>query len=86
MTTENSSVSNAAPVDSQEVFQDRRMGTNRNSPGLERRQFSDGHANLSAAAAELGQAIDNYKFENRRRYISYEEMLTVIKSLGYRKD
>jgi hypothetical protein len=86
MTTENSSVSNSVPVESQEIFLDRRSGTKRNSPGLERRQFSDGHSNLSREAAELGRAIDNYKFENRRRYISYEEMLTVIKSLGYRKD
>lgn len=65
---------------------DRRSGTTkRKNPGLERRQFSDSHANLSSEAAELGRAIDQYKFENHRRYISYEEMLAVIKSLGYTK-
>lgn len=55
------------------------------APGLERRQFSDSHSNLSDDAAELGQAIDQYKLMNRRRYISYEEMLSVVKSLGYSK-
>lgn len=85
MNTENPSVSNPAPADVQETFFDRRLGTKRNSPGLERRQFSDGHSNLSPEAAELGHAIDQYKLEARRRYISYEEMLNVIKSLGYRK-
>ena len=55
------------------------------SPGLERRQFSDSHSNLSGEAAELGRAIDKYKLMNRRRYISYEEMLSIVKSLGYTK-
>ena len=41
---------------------------------------------LSAEAAELGRAIDQYKLINRRRYITYEEMLSVIKELGYKKD
>ena len=67
-------------------FVDRRdPGLQRNSPGLERRQFSDGHDQLSPDAAELGRAIDQYKLEKCRRYISYEEMLQVIKSLGYDK-
>lgn len=67
-------------------YLDRRSGTiKRKNPGLERRQFSDSHANLSPEAAELGRAIDQYKLENHRRYISYEEMLMVIKSLGYSK-
>jgi len=67
-------------------FYDRRNpNMQRKSPGLERRQFSDGHASLSPDAAELGNAIDQYKLEHCRRFISYEEMLTVIKSLGYSK-
>lgn len=86
MNPENQSISNSGAVDSQDTFLNRRLGTKRNSPGLERRQFSDGHSNLSPEAAELGHAIDQYKLEARRRYISYEEMLAVIKSLGYRKD
>ncbi|MEL7497832.1 MAG: hypothetical protein AAFN77_09495 [Planctomycetota bacterium] len=67
------------------TFIDRRMSSGRSAPGLERRQFSDGHQNLSPDAAELGQAIDQYKLMNRRRYISYEEMLSIIKELGYSK-
>ena len=55
------------------------------TPGLERRQFSDSHSNLTDDAAELGKAIDQYKLMNRRRYISYEEMLNIMKSLGYSK-
>jgi len=67
-------------------FSDRRNAeTGRKSPGLERRQFSDSHNNLSADAAELGRAIDQYKLVNRRRYASYEELLLIIKSLGYEK-
>ena len=68
------------------AFVDRRNPTiQRNSPGLERRQFSDGHGSLSEDAAELGRAIDGYKLEKCRRYISYEEMLSIIKELGYEK-
>jgi len=75
-------------------FADRRnAGSGRQTPGLERRQFSDSHNNLSADAAELGRAIDQYKLVNRRRYelvnrrryASYEELLSIIKSLGYEK-
>ncbi len=51
--------------------------------GRERRQFADSHAELSPDAQELGNAIDNYKLMHRRRFVTYEEMLEVIKSLGY---
>jgi hypothetical protein len=67
-------------------FVDRRDAqTQRQTPGFERRQFSDSHDNLSPDAAELGRAIDQYKLMNRRRFITYEEMLGVITSLGYSK-
>ena len=67
-------------------FLDRRSPSAGNdAPGFERRQFSDSHSSLSDDAAELGQAIDQYKLVNRRRYISYEEMLNIMKSLGYEK-
>jgi hypothetical protein len=49
----------------------------------ERRQFSNSHEELSPEAAELARAIDQYKLFHRRRFITYEEMLGVIKSLGY---
>jgi hypothetical protein len=55
------------------------------APSLDRRQFANSHTGLSPDAAELANAIDHYKFVHRRRYIDYEEMLGVVKSLGYRK-
>lgn len=55
------------------------------SAGLERRQFGNSHATLSPDARELAEAIDAYKVEHRRRYITFEEMLKVIHSLGYQK-
>ncbi len=56
-----------------------------NAPGVERRQFSNCYDGLSQEAQQLAEAIDQYKLQNRRRFITYEEMLTVIKSLGYQK-
>ena len=55
-------------------------------PGVERRQFSNSHEELSPDARELAVAIDGYKLRHRRRYITYEEMLSVVHSLGYRRD
>ena len=51
----------------------------------ERRQFANSHAGLSLEAQQLANAIDGYKLRHRRRYIDYEEMLAVIKDLGYRQ-
>lgn len=65
-------------------FIDRRNPDNqRRNPGIERRQFNNSHNELSPEAAELGRAIDQYKLVNRRRFITYEEMLSIIKQLGY---
>ncbi len=54
-------------------------------PAMERRQFANTHEHLSPEARELGVAIDNYKMRHRRRFITYEEMLSVVQSLGYHK-
>jgi len=55
-------------------------------PGTERRnQFGNCYDGLSPDAQQLAEAIDQYKLQNRRRFITYEEMLSVIKSLGYHK-
>ncbi len=54
-------------------------------PVCERRQFANSHEGLSPDAAELAQAIDHYKMRHRRRFITFEEMLGVIQSLGYRR-
>ncbi len=55
------------------------------SPGSERRQFSNSHEDLSPEARDLANAIDQYKVRHRRRFITYEEMLAVVTSLGYHK-
>ncbi len=56
-----------------------------NAPVRERRQFTNSHAELSDDAAQLARAIDEYKARHRRRFINYEEVLGVVKSLGYSK-
>jgi len=55
------------------------------SPVYERRQFTNSHEGLSPDAQELANAIDGYKLHHRRRFITYEETLAVVKSLGYHK-
>lgn len=70
--------SNLAP------FVDRRTTAVSPTSG-ERRQFTNSHFGLSPDARELAEAIDMYKVQNRRRYITFEEMLKVITGLGYHK-
>jgi NTP pyrophosphatase (non-canonical NTP hydrolase) len=55
-------------------------------PVCERRQFANSHEELSPEAGELARAIDQYKLHHRRRFITFEEMLAVVKSLGYHRD
>ena len=67
-------------------FVDRRnYGVGQGVPVRERRQFSNSHEGLSPDARELAVAIDEYKLRHRRRFITFEEMLSVIGSLGYAK-
>ena len=54
-------------------------------PLFERRQFANSYDELSPEAADLARAIDGYKVQHRRRFVTFEEMLAVIKSLGYRR-
>lgn len=68
-----------------EPFIDRRDYAGGGSQGFERRQFTNSHQELSPEARDLAQAIDGYKLMHRRRYITFEEMLAVIKELGYSK-
>ena len=66
------------------TFVDRRnYESSVSTPGRERRQFTNSHDGLSPEARDLALAIDQYKLRHRRRFITYEEMLTVVKSLGY---
>jgi len=66
-------------------FFDRRSNPQGAVPSRERRQFTNSHTELSPDARELAIAIDQYKLRHRRRFITFEEMLTVIRSLGYAK-
>ena len=69
-----------------DTFVDRRVSFNPGEqPAHERRQFANSHDELSPDAAELARAIDGYKMRHRRRFITFEEMLSVMKSLGYRR-
>ena len=69
-----------------ESFTDRRGATHPGvGPLFERRQFANTYDELSPDAAELARAIDGYKVQHRRRFITFEEMIAVIKSLGYKR-
>lgn len=80
MTTAASEVQPALP------FVDRRTAPAPTPGSGERRQFANTYRELSPDAQELAEAIDSYKVRHRRRYITFEEMLTVIKELGYSRD
>lgn len=67
-------------------FPDRRRNPSAvGESGSERRQFGNSHAHLPPGARELGLAIDRYKLEHRRRFVTYEEMYEIMLSLGYSK-
>jgi hypothetical protein len=69
-----------------DTFLDRRNSSNsENEPTIERRQFANSYDDLSPEAAELARAIDGYKVQHRRRFVTFEEMLGVIKALGYHR-
>jgi len=69
-----------------DVFIDRRNPiTSGDQPSQERRQFANSYDDLSPDAAELAHAVDGYKLRHRRRFITFEEMLSVVKSLGYHR-
>ncbi|PHR94995.1 MAG: hypothetical protein COA78_31080 [Blastopirellula sp.] len=67
------------------TFVDRRDSNRQGADGVERRQFTNSHSELSPDAKELATAIDSYKVEHRRRFLTFEEMLNVVKDLGYTK-
>ncbi len=67
-------------------FVDRRQTSSQSAPpAYERRQFGNSYDSLTPDARELALAIDGYKLRNHRRFVTYEEMLFVVKSLGYAK-
>lgn len=68
----------------QTAFRDRRdTSTSATPPGVERRQFANSHDELSPEARELATAIDDYKVRTHRRFVTYEEILSVLRELGY---
>ncbi|HUG70564.1 MAG TPA: hypothetical protein VMM76_22635 [Pirellulaceae bacterium] len=75
----------AAETPATEFVDRRNYGTGQEVPVRERRQFSNSHEGLTPNARELAVAIDEYKLRHRRRFITFEEMLFVIESLGYTK-
>jgi len=72
------------PLESPVPFVDRRnTGVERRSAGIERRQFTNSYEELSPEAGDLGRAVDQFKLDHHRRYINYEELLSIIQGLGY---
>lgn len=68
----------------QTAFVNRRQ-TDNGSGGRERRQFRDGNRSARPEVAELADAVDKYKMENRRRFITFEELFDLMQGLGYHK-
>jgi hypothetical protein len=67
-------------------FVDRRgLADTDQSVRSERRQFGSSHTGLSDDGRELALAIDEYKIQHHRRYLTCDEMLQVLSSLGYAK-
>ncbi|QDV52346.1 hypothetical protein [Gimesia fumaroli] len=69
------------------TFEDRRQNRDNNRPeGIgERRQFSNSYNSENEDVNELAQAIDQYKLLHRRRFITFEELHSVVTGLGYHK-
>jgi len=65
-------------------FVDRRQQSVNEERG-ERRQFGNSYRNLSPEGQRLAEAIDAYKVEQHRKYITTDELLGVIGRLGYKK-
>ena len=63
-------------------FADRRSEPGR-SPGVERRQFAATRDSQRPEVNELAEAIDDYKLQNRRRFITVDELHNIVVGLGY---
>jgi len=60
-------------------FEERRTsGGVATSGRVERRQFRDGKRSANPNVAELADAVDQYKLQHRRRFITYEELYAVL--------
>lgn len=65
-------------------FVDRRQQLGTGERG-ERRQFGNSYHNLSSEGQQLAEAIDAYKVDHHRRYITTDELLGVLGKLGYKQ-
>lgn len=72
-------------AEQQAPFVDRRRIAEAGAQGMERRQFSDSRNSARPEVDELANAIDQYKLQHRRRFITFEEIYDVMTSLGYHK-
>jgi hypothetical protein len=66
-------------------FVDRRAQSAPRDGGPERRQFTASVSAANPAVAELSAAVDQYKLQHHRRFITFEELYNVMTSLGYHK-
>jgi hypothetical protein len=67
-----------------EGFVERRPASSRyEQAGIERRQFPNAGIEISTEGYELARAIDLYKFENKQQRVNVEELLAILRSLGY---
>ncbi len=67
------------------TFVDRRNSDADGHGGPERRQFRATPNTDRPEIAELATAVDQYKLDHRRRFITFEELHAVITRLGYHK-
>ena len=65
-------------------FADRRQRPGSGERG-ERRQFGNSYHDLSPEGQRLAEAIDAYKVDHHRRYITTDELLGVLSRLGYKQ-
>jgi hypothetical protein len=77
--------SRVADRDEEHSLADRRQRSRSSQDGMERRQFGSNYSELTPAGAEFGKAIDSYKVAHRRRYVTYDEILLVLETLGYER-
>ena len=66
-------------------FDERRKPASGSWEGRERRQFADSHADLSPGAREFAEALDAYKLQHARKFITLDELYDVFIGLGYHK-
>jgi hypothetical protein len=67
-------------------FVDRRGPRTEQSGGAhERRQFAESRDAMDPDVRELAEAIDAFKLNQQRRYVTLAEVLGVVKGLGYHK-